>query len=719
MKVYMIKASAPGPFKEYKKYMGSPPQNIFSLAACTPKGVKIDICDETSGMKPKKKSDADIIVIMFHTPDAVHAYKMADAYRAKGRTVVLGGLHPTFEPDEAQAHADALLLGEAEGIWTRLLKDYKAGKLKKRYERTGPVDMATLKPFPTNLIKPSQYDGVWTVLVSRGCVHRCEYCVVPPFFKGKYRVRPIEHIVAEIKAAPSKWFELHADNLTADREYAIELFKALKPLKINWVGESTIKMADDEELLSLAAESGCKYLLVGIETPSKAALEASGKGFVSPDETRDRIRKFHKHGIIITSSMMFGFDGHTKDIFQESLDFCNEIEIDEVESVILAPFAGTPFYKRMKEEGRLLTTDWAKYDCSSTAFQPQGMTPSELDAGAVWFWKQISKRKPTAAEVNGKKKAQTPATPSNGGTMTRTIGTPGGNIKWKTLLALLLIGTAVWTGYYWLWGLLFAYWVIKDLREGRAYIVEDIPRSESPFLFWIVITMWFCFTLFAFSTAPLIQDWLEQYDDPKVSSIIIEPLPLIRKAATIGKGDTPSVPAVSGEVTAPTPRKQVVRPVPTKSTPENQTMAFKTVRESQFGMRIVIPEAWKASDSKISGGRQLDIESPSGYATLTSAAMNMGTTMSATKFVRLMEKELASDLPFVKVGNGTPITLKGDAGLQFKEYSGNLGNQPITALVGYGVKRTKGFLLVGVFAPSDISSEKNVRKSMESFTLDS
>ena len=123
-----------------------------------------------------------------------------------------------------------------------------------------------MNPFPTDIIPPAKYDHIWTVLVSRGCVHKCEFCTVPPFFCGKYRLRPIENIVAEIKVTPTDWFELHADNLTANREYALELFQALKPLNIKWSGEATIKLADDGELLKAAAESGCQWLLIGIET---------------------------------------------------------------------------------------------------------------------------------------------------------------------------------------------------------------------------------------------------------------------------------------------------------------------------------------------------------------------------------------------------------------------------------------------------------------------
>lgn len=505
MDVYLVKASAPGPFKEYKKAMGAPPQNIFSVAAATPEGVGISLCDETIGMKPKFSTKADIVALFFHTPDAPHAYQLADKFRARGKTVVLGGLHPTFMPNEAAPHADALLIGEAEGIWEALLKDVEAQTLQKIYKREKPVDLADVNPYPTDIIPPSKYDYIWSVLVSRGCVHKCEYCTVPPFFCGKYRLRPIENIVAEIKAAPTDWIELHADNLTADRAYALKLFKALKPLKIHWSGEATIKLADDEELLKAAAESGCHWLLIGIETPSQSALKDSGKGFVDPDTIQDKIKRFHDYGIHVTSSMIFGFDTHTHEIFEESEAFCRHIGIDEVESVLLIPFPGTPLYDRLSDENRILTRDWSKYDGSHAVFQPTNMTPEELEDGAYWFWDEIRKKKASTSPPPGKPGAD--SAPLKGKSAVRTRGpalTTGRTItRWKSILALGVIGVGLYLDWYWMWGALLVIWGITDLHNRHTYLLDDIPRSESPVLYWIVVLMWLFMGIWALSTVSI------------------------------------------------------------------------------------------------------------------------------------------------------------------------------------------------------------------------
>jgi len=695
MKTYLIKASAPGPFKEYKKYMGAPPQNIFALAACTPKDIKVDMCDQTIDMRPDMRTDADIVVLLFHTPDAIHAYKMADAYRAKGKTVVLGGLHASFMPTEATQHANALLIGEIEGIWEELLADFQAGTLKKRYQRTTPVDMATLNPYPTHIIKPSRYNDLWSVLVSRGCVHRCEYCVVPPFFRGKYRLRPVDQIVAEIKAAPTNWIELHADNLTANREYAVKLFNALKPLKINWIGESTIKMADDEELLKLAGESGCKSLLIGIETPSQASLDKA-KGIITPQDVRDRIRKFHAHGIQITSSMIFGFDTHTKDIFRESLEFSREIEIDEVESVLLTPFPGTPLYKRMDKEGRLLTKDWSRYDCANVTFKPKHMTAKELDEGAYWFWKEIQKKTPGKKKKTSDSSYSGPSNPSS----------YGSRIKWKSMLALALIGTAIALDQYWLWGVLFLAWAINDLRNRRTYLVEDIPRSESPIMYWVVVTLWLSLAIWALGYAPKVQEFL--------SAIPLADSP-VETLANASPNEAPKAPVtrINQEGFKKIP---AATPQPVTKTTHPTVIAYKGA-----GLSIATPKSWTSEKKDIADGRQLEMKAPSGRATLTCLVLDMGKQFKKAEFIALMENELSAALPFIKTGSGKGVDIVTPQDtwerLTFMEYSGNLSGEPVRAIVAYGAKQKHGFMLIGVYGKGDSVMKEALQKTLASLIL--
>jgi len=392
MKVYLIKASARNLYSKYKKDTGGPPQNIFSTAAATPSWVDIEMTDETHDMKVNFKSKADIIAIFMSTPDALRAYEIADIFKAKGKTIVMGGLHTNFMQDEAAQHANAIMLGEVEEIWKKLLQDFQNNKLQKVYKRETPLDLTDLKPYPTYIIHPSVYDYTWSVVVSRGCPHKCEFCLVPKFF-DKYTLRPVENIVAEIKHLKYlgvEWVELHSDNLTVNRKYALELFKALAPLNMSLYGETTIKIAEDDELLQAAADAGIKTLLFGLETISKEALAGQGKEFVKPENIKAQIAKIQSFGIQAVSDFLFGFDEHDTQIFKETLDFVRKMKLDEVYPHLVIPFPGSDTFKRLEAEGRILTKDWSKYDGTHAVYQPTKMTPKELEEGVYWFWMKQS-----------------------------------------------------------------------------------------------------------------------------------------------------------------------------------------------------------------------------------------------------------------------------------------------------------------------------------------
>ena len=388
MKVYIIKACATSVFKEYKKYMAAPPQSIFSLAACTPEGVKIEMTDETVDMKVNHSSSADVVAIFFSTPDALRGYEIADKFRKKGKTVVLGGLHVKFNREEAHDHGDTLLIGECEEIWEKLLEDYQNKQLKREYMRKEEVDLSTVNPFPTNLIPLSQYNYTWSVLVSRGCVNKCSYCLVNRFFKSM-RFRPVDDVVEEIKSSGAKIVELHSDNLTANREYAKELFTKLIPLKIAWVGETTASFADDDELLELAAKSGLAYLLLGLETPSKKALSNVDKAFMKTERVKEQIKKLHKYNIMVDSAMLFGFEGHTKEIFKDTADYVKDIDLDIAHGVVPIPFPGTKFYEELDKAGKILTKDWSKYDGRHLVYRHERLTEKEIGDGIKYFENRV------------------------------------------------------------------------------------------------------------------------------------------------------------------------------------------------------------------------------------------------------------------------------------------------------------------------------------------
>jgi len=388
MKVYLIKASAGSEYSKYKAATGGPPQNIFSVAAATPRHVEIEMCDETIGMKTNFDSDADIIAIFMSTPDAFRAYEIATTFEEKGKTIVLGGLHTFFMQDEASQYAHTLLLGEAEEIWEDLLNDYQKEGLKPVYKRTSPFDLSKLNPYPLDIIDPEEYNYTWSVVVTRGCPFKCQFCLVHKFF-NKFELRPIQDIVEEVKMLKEygiEWVELHSDNLTQNKAYAIELFNALAPLNMNFFGETTIMIARDQELLKAAQKAGVKNLLFGLETPNATALKDQGKSFVKPDKVKEYIEIVKAHGIHTVGDFLFGFDAHDEHIFQETLDFVKSIDIDEVYPHLVIPFPGSETYKKLKDEGRILTEDWSKYEGGHAVFKPVLMSPTELEEGLEWFW---------------------------------------------------------------------------------------------------------------------------------------------------------------------------------------------------------------------------------------------------------------------------------------------------------------------------------------------
>jgi radical SAM superfamily enzyme YgiQ (UPF0313 family) len=390
MKVYLIKASAGSDFSKYKAETAGPPQNIFSTAAATPTGVDIEMCDETIGMKTNFKSKADIVAIFMSTPDAIRAYEIADRFRKLNKCVVLGGLHTKFCPEEASEHADTLLLGEVEGIWEDLINDFRSGNLKAKYERSIPVDLADLKPYPTDIIPLSRYNYTWSVLISRGCVHKCDFCLVHKF-SGKYRFRPIADIVSEIsnlKKLGVQWVELHSDTLTANRSYIIELFNALAPLKMNFYGETTIMIAKDTDLLKAAQKAGVKALLFGIETPSETALMEQGKGFVKPEEIKEYIKIVKSYGIKVWGDFLVGFDDHGKEIFNQTWEFIKDIKVDRFFNHLVIPFPGSETYQKLDQEGRILTKDWSCYDGGHVVYKPSKLTEEELITGLDWLWEK-------------------------------------------------------------------------------------------------------------------------------------------------------------------------------------------------------------------------------------------------------------------------------------------------------------------------------------------
>lgn len=370
-----------------KKSLRYAPLTLTTLAALVPEelGAEVLLYDEGVGEVPPDL-DADLVGISAITGTAPRAYELADRFRRRGIPVVLGGVHPTLMPEEAAGHADAVVTGYAEQSWPRLLRDFAAGRMQPRYEQGDDFSLAGL-PLPhRHRLPTAKYRVLHSLEATRGCVHQCDFCVVPTAWGGPYQ-RPVGEVVDEIRRLGARRLLFLDLDLISDGAYARTLFAALIPLKITWGGLATVRIAADEELLDLAARSGCRGLLVGFESLTMESLREIRKGVNLRQDYFEVVRRLHEHRIAIMGCFAFGFDHDSRDVFRETVDFVLESGVDLPRYAVLTPFPATPLFQRLRAEGRILTENWELYDAQHVVFRPRRMTPEELLAGTEWAWK--------------------------------------------------------------------------------------------------------------------------------------------------------------------------------------------------------------------------------------------------------------------------------------------------------------------------------------------
>ncbi|MFB3789586.1 MAG: radical SAM protein [bacterium] len=359
--------------------------SLLSVAAETPAGHGIRIVDEQFDSIPGD-GPVDLAGITCMTALAPRAYEIADAFRARGVPVVLGGMHPTFCPEEALSHADAVVAGEAEGIWPRVVEDARNGRLHGIYRAEKPSELAGLRRPPAHLLKKGRY-STWAVQATRGCPHQCAFCAVSAFHRHQHRRRPVDEVTREAAAIPARFFIFVDDNLTADRDYARALFSRLAPLNKRWITQSSLEIADDENFVQAAAEAGCVGVFVGLETFSEANLSGVQKTCNRIPEYRDKIRMLHRHGIGVEAGVVFGFDQDDPSVFARALGQLDELEIDMVQISIFTPLPGTRQYEITR--GRITDRDWAHYDFHHVVFEPLRMSAEALQAGHDWVTREF------------------------------------------------------------------------------------------------------------------------------------------------------------------------------------------------------------------------------------------------------------------------------------------------------------------------------------------
>lgn len=367
-----------------------PKLNLSLLAAYADDLFDVHIIDETVE-EINFEIKADLVAITVLTLVAKRAYEIAAEFSKRGAKTVMGGFHVHSFPDEAACHADALVIGEAEGVWEQLLKDFVAGKMKKRYQRDTPHSLVGLRIPRHDLIKRKFYSFPNVMETTRGCPNRCTYCSVTRYWGHRYRFRPIQEVIDEIRSMPPGGIMFVDDNIIGSPSRAKELFKALIPLKRKWYSQADIKkIAKDPELLDLCARSGCQWLFMGIESVNAQNLKDVGKSRINKvEEYQESIRAIQDTGIRIFGSFIFGLDHDDRTVFDNTIQFCEDNYLHGANFYIFVPLPASVLFDRMEEEGRILDRDWSHYDGNHVVFLPKLMSPDELLEGYLYAYRSF------------------------------------------------------------------------------------------------------------------------------------------------------------------------------------------------------------------------------------------------------------------------------------------------------------------------------------------
>jgi radical SAM superfamily enzyme YgiQ (UPF0313 family) len=363
------------------------PLGLAYVAALTPPDWDIRIVDEVVEGLPED-FQPDLVGLTSLTPTAPRAYELAQRFSIRGVPVVMGGMHATLCPDEAERYVDVVVRGEAESVWGQVIQDYEANALRRRYEG-GASELSRL-PFPRRDLYRRRY-RIALVSASRGCRNRCEFCAIWKFEGGRFRARPVEDVLAELPHVPPAWGTLFTDdNLMSDRSYALELFRAMaaRGLRRRHAVQVSLDIADDDELLDALKASGCFAVLIGLESVSETTLKTMRKGInlrVGVERYADKVARLHARGLMVAATFIFGGDGDTADIFDQTARFVLDAGVDLAHFGLLIPTPGTDVFERLAREGRLLLTpdpaEYALFDLNHATFVPRAMSPRELEAG--------------------------------------------------------------------------------------------------------------------------------------------------------------------------------------------------------------------------------------------------------------------------------------------------------------------------------------------------
>jgi radical SAM superfamily enzyme YgiQ (UPF0313 family) len=384
----------------FNRALYSPLAGLLAVAACIPRDryevVLTDENIETVDFDLK----ADLVGISAMTSYVNRGYEIADRFRAKGVPVVMGGVHASFMPQEALKHCDAVVIGEVELVINKLLDDLEDSAMRGTYKSDALHPMVGV-PMPRyDLLKKHRYVNKTFVQTSRGCHQGCTFCSEPLMNGLKFRYRPVDEVVHEMENCGSRIISINDADFFGTPDRPKEVMRALKGRGFQWQAGVTSKLANDDEMLELAAESGCTMMSIGFESISRSTLKSVHKHVNRPDTFAALVEKIHSYGIIVFGLFMFGFDGDDTSVFDETVRFNRDAKYDACAYSVLTPYPGTLTWYELKKANRIVSFDWTKYDQGRVVFRPAQMSGEELrhgQAGAYesfYSWPSIAGRFP-------------------------------------------------------------------------------------------------------------------------------------------------------------------------------------------------------------------------------------------------------------------------------------------------------------------------------------
>lgn len=366
------------------KYSLFPPLGLATLAGYLKPHDQAELQDEHVE-KLTLDDRPDIVAIEVYITSARRAYEIADHYRAKGVHVCLGGLHVTSLPEEAARHADSIFLGPAEDTWPQFLSDFREGHQLARYDSKVRT-LHGLPPIRRDLIKRHLYLVPNSLVVTRGCPHRCDFCYKEAFFKGgrSFYTQTVDDALAQIETLPGKHLYFLDDHIFGNYPFAATLFQEMAGMGRLWQGAATVQSVLKTDLPQRAAAAGLRSLFVGFETLTPRNLKEHAKLQNLNKDYGECIRKLHDLGVMINGSFVFGMDGDGPEVFEQTVEWAVENGLETATFHIMTPYPDTALFKRMELQGRISHRDWYLYDTRHVVFQPAGMSPHELEDG---YWR--------------------------------------------------------------------------------------------------------------------------------------------------------------------------------------------------------------------------------------------------------------------------------------------------------------------------------------------